>query len=168
MCFQAAAAAIAIAQSVVSFAAADADYDARVEQWQENRNAALAAGRDEQKSLTIRMAQEQEAYTQKRQMNNIEQAEAAASAEASAAASGVSGLSLDNILRGINRESTRKQSADKVNYQNTVQQLTEELKGTNTTIENRVNSVQVGSKPNPLGYALQGVGGALNAYKGTS
>jgi hypothetical protein len=164
MCFQAAMAAIAVAQSVVSFAADQADYDSRVEQWQQNRNEALAAGRDEQKALTIRMTQEQEAYTQKRQMNNIEAAEASASAEASGAASGVSGLSLDNILAGIGREATRKSSADKTNYQNTVLQLNEEMKGTNTTIKNRVNSVQVGNPPNPLGYALQGVGGALKAY----
>lgn len=168
MCFQAAAAAIAIAQSVVSFAAADADYNARVEQWQQNRTDALAAGRDEQKALTIRMAQENEAYAQKRQINNIESAEASASAEAAGAAAGVSGLSLDNILVGMGREAERKQSADRSNYQNTVLQLTEEMKGTDTRIKNRVNSVQVGSKPNPLGYALQGVGGAMNAYKGTS
>lgn len=159
-------AAIAVAQSVVSFAADQADYDNRVQQWQENRNAALASGRDEQKALTIRMVQEQDAYSQKRQMNNIESAEASASAEAAGAASGVSGLSLDNILVGINREADRKQSADRINHQNTVQQLTEEMQGTNTRIENRINSVQVGTKPNPLGYALQGVGGALKAYGG--
>jgi hypothetical protein len=158
-------AAVSIAQSAVSFGAASGEYSQRAQQWQDNRRNALAAGRDEQKALTIRMVQEQDAYVQKRHMDTIEGAEAAASAEASGAAAGVSGLSLDNILVGIGREAGAKANADKTNYSNTALQLSEELKSTNTNIKNRINSVQVPTKPNPLGYALQGIGGSLSAFK---
>lgn len=169
MCFQAALApmmaAVSVAQSAVSFGAANDEYNQRAQQWQDNRRNALAAGRDEQKALTIRMVQEQDAYAQKRHMDAMEGAEAAASAEASGAAAGVSGLSLDNILVGIGREAGAKANADKTNYANTALQLSEELKSTNTNIKNRINSVQVPTKPNPLGYVLQGVGGSLSAFK---
>ena len=165
MCVQAALAAVAIAQSAVSFMAANDEYAARAEQWQQNRRNSLAAGRDEQKQLTIRMVQEQDAFAQKRHLNTIEQAEASASAEASGAAAGVSGLSLDNILAGIGREAGQKQVADKTNYENTALQLSEELRSTNTKIENRINSVQKPTKPSALGYVLQGIGGGLKAFQ---
>jgi|UPI0005643216 hypothetical protein len=165
MCFEVAMAAVSVAQSAVSFAAAGDEYNQRAQQWQDNRRNALAAGRDEQKALSIRMVQEQDAFAQKRHMDAIEEAEASASAEASGAAAGVSGLSLDNILTGIGREAGQKALADKTNYENTVLQLSEEQKSTDTNIKNRINSVQVPTKPNPLGYVLQGIGGGLAAFK---
>lgn len=160
MCVQAI---VAVASSVISFAAAQADYNARAEQWRQNYTNSLAAGREEQQQISLRMMQEQDAHAQKQHLTTIEGAQVAAEAEVSAAASGVSGLSLDNILLGIGRDVAMKQEADKTNYQNTVAQLTQENKATNTRIENRINSVQRPVAPNPLGYALQGIGGALKA-----
>ncbi|WP_266031228.1 virion core protein, T7 gp14 family [Brucella intermedia] len=162
------AAAVAIATSVVSFASAQSDYQARSDQWKQNYVNSLASGRDEQKQLQIRMGQEQDSHAQREQMNQIEGAEIAAEAEVSAAASGVSGISLTNILTGINRKIGMKMAADDTNYKNTALQLTKELDATNTNIQNRINSVQRPTSPNPLGYALQGVGGALQASARTT
>ena len=120
---------VAIASSVVSFMSAQADYEARSEQWKQNYVNALASGRDEQKQLNIRMVQEGEAKAQRDQLNTLEGAELSAEAEVSASSAGVSGISLNSILSGINRK----------------------------------NSVQRPTSPNPLGFALQGIGGALNA-----
>lgn len=163
MCVAAIGAVVAIAQSVVSFAAAQEDYNARAEQWKQNYVNALASGRDEQRQLQVRMVQEQEAHAQKQQLNAIEGAEIAAEAEVSAATAGVSGISLNNILAGISRKIGMKQVADSTNHRNTVLQLGEQLKATNTNVQNRINAVQRPTAPNPLGYALQGVGGALKA-----
>lgn len=163
MCVQAALAVVAVAQSVVSFAAAQDDYNNRAEQWKQNYVNALASGRDEQRQLQIRMIQEQAGHQQQQQMAEIEGAEIGAEAEVSAAAGGVSGISLDNILTGINRKIATKQAAEDTNYMNTVAQLGESLKATNTSIENRINSVAKPTAPNPLGYAFQGIGGALKA-----
>ncbi|TPJ33677.1 hypothetical protein [Mesorhizobium sp. B2-8-3] len=154
---------VAVASSVVSFAAAQADYQARAEQWKQNYVNALASGREEQQQIQVRMMQEEAAHSQKDQASRIEGAEVAAEAEVSAGAAGVGGISLDNILTGINRKVDMKVQADKTNYLNTATQLTEELKATNTNIKNRINSVQRPTAPNPLGYALQGIGGALKA-----
>lgn len=154
---------VAIASSVVSFMSAQADYEARSEQWKQNYVNALASGRDEQKQLNIRMVQEGEAKAQRDQLNTLEGAELSAEAEVSASSAGVSGISLNSILSGINRKIGMKQAADETNYQYTVAQLGSELKATNTNIQNRINSVQRPTSPNPLGFALQGIGGALNA-----
>lgn len=160
MCVQAA---IALATSVVSFAAAQDDYNARAEQWKQNYVNALASGRDEQRQLQVRMVQEQAGHSQQQQMTEIEGAEVRAEAEVSAANSGLSGISLNNILTGINRKIGQKQAAEETNHFNTVAQLSESLKATNTSISNRINSVSRPVSPNPLGYALQGIGGALKA-----
>jgi uncharacterized membrane protein YfhO len=81
----------------------------------------------------------------------------------SAASAGLSGISLDNILNGISRKIATKKAAESTNYLNTVAQIGENLKATNTNIENRINSVAKPTSPSPLGYALQGIGGALKA-----
>lgn len=166
MCFDpitAAGVALAVAQSVVSFGAAQADYNAKADQWRQNYVNSLAAGRDEQRQISLRMIQEEEATKQRTQLNSIEGAEVAAEAEASAAASGIAGISLDNIMVGIGRKVEAKQAAERANYRNTAQQLNVQMDATNTTIMNRINSVARPSAPNPLGYALQGIGGALKA-----
>lgn len=154
---------MAVAQSVVSFSAAQEDYDAKSTQWKQNYENSLASGRDEQKQLSLRMIQEEEATKQKTQLNSIEGAEVAAEAEVSAASGGISGVSLDNILIGIGRKVEAKQSAEASNLKNTIQQLTVEMEGTETKMQNRINSVQRPTAPNPLGFVLQGVGGALKA-----
>lgn len=160
MCVQAA---VAVATSVVSFMAAQDDYDNRAAQWKQNYVNSLASGREEQQQLQVRMMQEQDGHTQQQHMAEIEGAEIASEAEVSAAGSGLSGISLDNILSGINRKIGSKQAAEETNHLNTVAQLSQQLEATNTNIQNRINSVQKPTSPNALGYALQGVGGALKS-----
>lgn len=154
---------VAIASSVVSFMSAQADYQQRAAQWKQNYVNALASGRDDQNQLQVRMLQEGEAASQKQQQTEIEGAEIGAQAEVSAAGSGLSGISLDNILTGISRKIGMKRTSEETSYMNTVAQLGMELKATNAKIENRINSVQRPTAPNPIGYALQGIGGALKA-----
>lgn len=161
-------AAVSIASSVVGFMGQQDEYDARAQQWQQNRQNALAAGRDDQQAIQLRMIQEQEALTQQQHLTEIEGAEVAAEAEVSAANSGVSGVSLQNILKGIHQKVSMKRAANLENYKNTAIQLSAQMKATNTDIENRINSVAKPSAPNPLGLALtvagQGLQGAAD-YK---
>lgn len=163
MCVMAVGAIVSVLQSVVSFAAAQADYEAKAAQWTQNYKNALASGRDEQKQIGLRMIQEEVALTQKTQANTVEGAKALGQAEAAAGAAGVAGISLDNLKGGIERQIADKMAADNTNYRYTVAQLTTEMDATNTNIENRINSVQKPVPPNPLGYVLSGIGGALKA-----
>lgn len=164
MCFDpmtATAMALSGMQSAVSFAADRADYDARADQWRRNYTSALASGRDEQRQLSLRMLEEEQAHVENTRQNMLEGAEVAAEAEASAAAGGVAGISFNNILAGVRRKVSDKQRIDTTNYRNTVAQLAAEKRATNTRIQNRINSVQRPMAPNPLGHILQGIGGAM-------
>ncbi|WP_350056602.1 hypothetical protein [Pelagibacterium sp.] len=150
-----------VMQSVVSFAAASQDYKARAKQWQQNYTNALSSGRDEQRQLSLRMLQEEDAYSDQAQETNIEGAEAMATARLSANSAGLSGVSLNNILAGVGRKLANRRQNEKSNYMARAAQFSEEMRTTNTRIENRINSVQRPTAPNPLGYILQGIGGAL-------
>ena len=163
MCVAALGIVASIAQSVVSFGAAQADYNAKAQQYKQNFQNAISSGRDDQSQIQLRFLEEQQDATQKQQQNVIEGAEIGAEAENSAGAAGVAGISVNNILTGISRKVSQKVAADKTNYLNTVAQLGQKLKGTETTMQNQINSVQKPVKPNPLGFILQGVGGALKA-----
>lgn len=163
MCFPAVGMILGVAQAAVSFMGAQANYEAQADRWKQNYVNALAAGRDEQKQLTLRMTQEGDAHSQKSHLTNIEQAKVTAEAVTSAATSGVSGISVDNIILGIRRDIDTKRVADNTNYKNKVIQLTSEMDATTTRTQNRINSVARPTSPNPLGFALQGIGGALKA-----
>lgn len=150
-----------VMQSVVSFGAARQDYQERAKQWRQNFSNALSSGRDEQRQLSLRMLQEEDAYVDQSQQGIVEGAEAMASARLSANSAGLGGISLNNILAGIRQKVSHKQQNASTNYRNRAAQLTTEMDATNTRIENRINSVQRPRAPNPLGYILQGIGGAL-------
>ena len=169
MCVAAALGAVlSIAQAAVSFSAAQEDFDNKAAQWRQNATNSLAAGVEDQKKYVLRMSQEQDAFAQKTHQINVEGAEAKANAEVSAASGGVDGLSVDNIISGIDRDVRANQTAARTNYENTAVQLQSELDGTNTQIKNRINSVQVPTAPNPAAFALQGIGGALSAFSKAS
>jgi len=163
VCFPGATAIISVLSSVVSFGAAQEDYNNKATQWRQNYTNSLASGRDEQRQLSLRMLQEDDAFVDGQQQNNIEGAEALAAGEVSGNSAGVSGISLGNILGGMRFKLAQKAQNEKTNYNAKVAQLTTEMEATNTTIQNRIGSVQRPTAPNPLGYILQGIGGALKA-----
>lgn len=164
MCVMAVAGVVlSVAQAAVSFSAANEDYENKAQQWRQNYTNSLAAGRDDQKQLSLRMIQEQDATSQKTTANRVEGAEVGAEAEVSAGNAGLSGISLDNIMVGINRKIAAKQTADRTNHENTIAQLKAQNEATVTQMQSRINSVQRPTAPNPLGYALQGIGGAIGA-----
>ncbi len=168
MCFPMAAAAVgavmSVAQAAVGFQAAQDDYNAKAEAWQQNYVNALASGRDEQNQLQLRMIEEEEASSQRQRQNTIEGAQVRSEAEASAAAANVGGISVSNIILGINRQIADKRTSEETSYRNKVRQLEAENKATVNKIQNRINSVPRPVAPNPAGYIIQGIGGALGAF----
>lgn len=168
MCFPIAAAAVgavlSVAQAAVGFQAAQDDYNDRAQMWQQNYVNALASGRDEQNQLQLRMIEEEEASSQRQRQNIIEGAQVRSEAEASAAAANVGGISVGNIMLGINRQIADKKIAEETNYRNKVRQLQTENEATVNKIQNRINSVPRPRSPSPAGYIIQGIGGALGAF----
>jgi hypothetical protein len=119
------------ASSVASFGAAQADYNAKAQQWKQNFTNAMASGVEDQKKLNLRMVQEADQFVQKRHLTEVEGAEAQAKAGTSAAEGNVGGISVQNILLGLQRDVDRNQQATQENYQNTVLQLQAENESTN-------------------------------------
>lgn len=161
MCFPGAQMILPIMQSVVSFAADSADFNNRADQWRQNFTNSLASGRDEQRQLSLRMLQEEDAHVDRTQQTMVEGAEAVSASRLSANSAGVSGISVGNIIAGLRHKVAARRQNENTNYRNTAAQLTTEMGATNTRIENRINSVQRPTAPSPLGYILQGIGGAM-------
>jgi hypothetical protein len=151
MCFSLA---VGVAQAVAGFAAAQQDYDAKANTWKQNVVNSWAAGRDEQGQILNRQLQEQDALVQKEHLISLEEAEKVSEGSVSAAYGGVSGISVDNLLADISRKSAINRSVERENWRMTAAQLDAQNKGTVTTMQNRINSVERPTSPSPAGLLL--------------
>lgn len=155
---------VGVAQAVTSFGAAQADYNAKATQWQQNYVNALAAGRDEQRQLTLRQLQEEDAFTQKIHLTNLEEAGKKSEVAVDAAGSGVSGITVDNLIADIGRQAANNRTSLTTNYKNVAEQLNTEQKATVTTEESRINSVARPTAPSPLTLAVGVLGAGVRAF----
>lgn len=130
-----------VLQAGVSMAAASEEASAREEQWKQNQINAWAAARDEQRQLTTRQIQEQNATTQKIQTSQTEEAIRTAEAEVSAADAGLSGLSLDSITREIGSRAAQNRTNAFENYRMTAEQLQAQKDATVTQAKSRIDSI---------------------------
>lgn len=144
---------------VAEYGAEVDDYNRQEEMWKENYVNSLAAGREEQTQLQTKAFQEQQVTSQKVEEYTREEAEKASVAEVSAASAGVGGTGVTTLVRSIVGGAARNRYWARENGKVTAQQITQELKGTVTTMKNRINSVQRPTKPNPAGAMLKIMGG---------
>lgn len=164
MCGPLAMFAVGAASSVMEFAGQQQDYKAQKAQWTQNYVNALSAGRDEQKQLTDREMQEQDALVQKNHLSLLDQAKAESEALVAAQADGVSGQGVDLLIRDVQNEALQKRTTNDENYRNTAMQLTNEKKGAVAKMQDRINSVAAPRKPG-IGGMLLGIAGAgVKAY----
>lgn len=159
MCAPMLGAAVGMVSAVAGFQAQQADYRAKKAAWEQNVVNAEAAARDEHRQITNRFLQEQEKTTQKKHVSFIEEAQKRATAENNAAGAGVSGNSVDNILRDISGKSMLNRTYADQNYKFVAADLTEQLKASDTKMIGRINSMPVPQAPSPLGM-IAGVAGA--------
>ena len=139
------------------------DFNRQEAMWKENYVNSLAAGRDEQKQLQTKAYQEQQVTSQKVDEYNREGAVKASIAEVSAASSGVAGNGVTSLIRDILGGAARNRYWAKENGKATAQQLTQELRATNTRVINRINSVQRPQAPDPSGAMFKIMGGFVGA-----
>lgn len=150
--------------SLTSFMGANEDYENRLYTWKQNQINALATGRDTQGALTLRQIQEGDAFVQKAHLENLKEAKAKGEANTAAAEAGVSGLSVDAIIREIGSQSAFNRDTERQNYLNAVTQQQAEKKASVNQIKSQINAVPAPTKPNPFGYLLSGIGGGLRAF----
>lgn len=146
--------------SIMNYDAQVEDYNAEVARWETNYKNSLVAGRDQMNQLTLKAIQTQDATTQKLGEYNYEGAIKSATAEASAAGAGVGGNVVDDVIRGIQGQAARNRATAQENGDMQVAQIAEEQKGVVSQEANNINSVSVGSAPNPAS-AFLGVAGAV-------
>jgi hypothetical protein len=149
-------------QSVASFAAAQADYNAKAEQWKQNYLNALASARDDQNQLTIRQVQEEQATSQKLHTSLVE--EAKNKAEVVAGADYVSGLSIDALVQDQGMAAGTNRAGIEQNLKMKVAQLQKEKDATNTTALNRINSVARPVSPSGFSLAVGVLGAGVKAF----
>ena len=155
---------VSAASTVMGFAAQEAQANAQDAAWQQNYVSSLAAARDSQNQITMRQAQEADAASQKDHMVAIQTAQKGAEVAAAAGSGGVSGTSVDSLIQDVDRQGSLNQLAIQRNFQMTVTQLQKEKEATNTTAENRINSMSRGNHPNPLAAGIAIAGAGLDSY----
>ena len=156
--------ALGAAQAVVSYSAQMADYNNQAAAWKANYVNSLAAGRDEDKALTQRELQEEEAYRNKVHLSLLEEAEAKSEGAVMAAGAGIGGISVDTMLREIGSQAAYNRVTEETNWQNTAAQLQLEKEASVTRTQSRINSVARPSKPGIGGLLLGVAGSGVKAF----
>ncbi len=160
--------AIGAAQSVMQYQAASAQAEQQNLYYEANRQNALNAFTETQKQLSLRQIQEQEAAGAEKFDQNLETKKALATEAVAAGEAGISGLSLDHLMRDIQGRSARYNDRVDENRDWAVTQLQMEKKGQGYTALDRINSVQKAMKPSFASAGLRILGSgveAMTSYK---
>lgn len=157
--------AMSAASSVAGFAEKQNAADAQTARYNQNYQNSLAAARDTQVQTTKRMMQEEDAYKQKDHLHLLEGAKKEAELAVSAAGANVAGLSVDNLVADASRTTNLNRTVLRKNWADTASQLQTQSEAASTTqTQSRINSVNPGSDPSPLGLGLELAGAGMKAY----
>ncbi len=132
--------------------------------YDQNYQNSLAEGRDKAKQLQVRQLQEQKAYAQKDHIVAVEGAQKAAEASVASAGTGVSGISVDNLINEVTRGIGQKRATLQENYEMTAQQLQVEQEAVPNQTLSRINSVENPIAPSPMGMIIGIMGAGVRAF----
>lgn len=157
---------VSAASSVASYGAASAEAEAQNQRFEQNKINADRAATYEYQQNALRKSQEQEATGEKRFDNMLESQRRAATAVAAADSAGVTGLSVDSLIRDIYGAGDRAGDRISANGDMTLAQLNAQDRSIAARREDRINSMPKGVKPSGLALGLNIASAGLNA--GTS
>lgn len=149
-----------IGSGVMQYQGAKAQAKAQTKLYEMNRQNSYAAMRQEYDAVQQRQLQEGEAALQQVEDRRLEALQEIATANVAAGESGVSGFSVERVLRDIGATAARDISTIEQNRDWSVQQLQNEKLGIQNTTVSRINSVSPGTKPSKWAAIL---GTASNA-----
>jgi hypothetical protein len=151
--------------AVSNFAAASAQADEQNRMYEKNAQNAEYSAAVERQQNALRKNQEQEAAGAKQFDNFLETRARASSAEVAAGEAGVTGLSVDSLIRDVWQSGGR--TADRIahNSEMTLQQLNMEDRAIEARKESRINSVRKGVAPSGLALGLNIASAGLGAAK---
>lgn len=158
--------AISAASTGVGFMAQEQQAKQQDAAYAQNKKNSIAAFEDSQRALTYREAQEQESAAVQKQDNNIQARKAAATNIVAAGESGITGNTVDSLLRDIYGQAGAANDRVDQNLDWSMEQIAAEKRGQGFTAQNRINSVQRGQKPSIVAAGLKLAGAGLDSYTG--
>lgn len=158
--------ALTAASSVASYQQQSANAKVQTHQHEQNQRNANAALRDSFIALQNRQQQEAKSAAEQIQERRQESARQMSSAYAAAGEAGVSGFSVQSVLRDIGALASREVSNIEQNRDWNIDQLNSEMAGARNQTMGQMNATTAGIKPSGWATALQIGAGAVNAYSG--
>jgi hypothetical protein len=131
--------------------------------YEANRRNALLAHENNNKAITDRQVQEQEAAAAERFDASLDARKARATAEVAAGEAGVSGLSVNHLLRDFYGREGRNNDRISQNLDWSSAQLQSEKVGSSYRTVDRINSVQRATPPSFLDAGLRIASAGLDA-----
>jgi hypothetical protein len=152
---------IGAAQQVMSYGAAKNNAAQQTAFYEQNRRNAIMSASLEQQQLDLRRTQEEAKASEESFDAMLEIRKRKATAEVAAGEAGITGLSVDGLLRDFDVAAGRTSDRIQANTEMTTQQLSLEKQGVRARMNDRINSVRPGTQPSGLalglGIAAQGV-----------
>lgn len=142
---------VGVAQSAMQF-------QAQSDMYEENQRNALSAQAAEERALHERQLQELDAARLRARQVSIKGAQERANAEVAGASRGMTGASIGNVLRDVQRQTSQDLATNEQNWEMTAAQLQREKQATITRAKSRINSVPY---PSAAGAALGAIGSAV-------
>lgn len=149
--------------AVTGYQGAKAQAEVQNAMYEQNKLNSYAAMRNEYMTSQQRQAQEVEAATQQIQDRRLEAIRQNATSNVAAGEAGVSGFSVERVLRDIGASASRDISTIEQNRDWSLSQISNQMQGSQTETKSRIQSMTKGIKPNPWSYAFKIAGGAANA-----
>lgn len=144
-----------IGSGIMQYQNAKAQSKAQTAMYEMNQQNAYQAMRNDYMAVQQRQLQEQDAAAEQIAGRRLEALREVSTATVAAGESGVSGFSVERVLRDIGAVASRDISTIEQNRDWGTQQLQNELLGIKNTTVSRINSVSPGTKPNPWAYVFQ-------------
>lgn len=133
-------------------------------QYEQNRLNSMTALRHNYSTTQQRQFQEAEAASQQIQERRREALKQTASASVAAGESGITGLSVESVLRDIGAAASRDVSTIEQNRDWNIDQLNQQMLGQQAQAKSRSTSVMPGQSVSPWPYAFQAAQGASSAF----
>jgi hypothetical protein len=164
MCLPALPVIAAIGSAAVGYFAADDAADQQNAYYDANRKAAISAAGDRYAALNNKTLQERASASQELFEKQIDALRTRATATVAAGEAGVTGLSVDALQQDLLAQQGRQMQAIQHNFEIKRQSNEDEAIATYHNTVGRINSVRQASKPSPIPFILQGIGGAAKEW----
>lgn len=148
------------------YSAQSAQAAAQNNAYEQNRINALASMREDYKQLNTRQMQEAESASLEAQKRQAQAQRELATARVGAGEAGISGLSVEGILRDISGLALNDTDAINRGADWNINQIQAEKSGVRSSTQGRISSQSRGSKSSPWTLGLGIAGAGIDAYTG--